>query len=76
MRVVKKSFTIYDVPISERPREKLQKFRVDALPAQEILALILGHGITGEPVTVTVQRLLTQFSNLKELANVSVEELA
>jgi len=36
------SFTIHDLPISERPRERLQKFGVEALSAQEILALILG----------------------------------
>ena len=73
--MVKKSFTIHDLPISERPRERLQKFGVEALSAQEILALILGRGITGESVTVTAQRLLSQFGNLKEIASASVEEL-
>ncbi len=42
---MKKSFTIHDLPISERPRERLHKFGVEALSAQEILALILGRGI-------------------------------
>lgn len=73
---MKKSFTIHDLPISERPRERLQKFGVEALSAQEILALILGRGIAGESVMVTAQRLLSQFSNLKGIANASVEELA
>ena len=73
---MKKSFTIHDLPISERPRERLQKFGVEALSAQEILALILGRGIAGEAVMVTAQRLLSQFSNLKGIANASVEELA
>jgi len=74
--VVKKSFTIHDLPISERPRERLQKLGVDALSAQEILALILGRGIAGESVMVTAQRLLSQFGNLKGIANASVEELS
>ena len=73
---MKKSFTIHDLPISERPRERLQKFGVEALSAQEILALILGRGIAGESVMITAQRLLSQFSNLKGIANASVEELA
>ena len=62
---MKKSFTIHDLPTSERPRERLQKLGVAALSAQEILALILGRGISGESVMVTAQRLLSQFGNLK-----------
>ena len=73
---MKKSFTIHDLPTSERPRERLQKLGVDALSAQEILALILGRGISGESVMVTAQRLLSQFSNLKGIASASVEEMS
>jgi DNA repair protein RadC len=73
---LKKSFTIHDLPVSERPRERLQKFGVEALSAQEILALILGRGISGESVTVTAQRLLSKFGNIKGLANASFEELS
>jgi len=71
-----KSFTIHDLPTSERPRERLQKLGADALSAQEILALILGRGIAGESVMVTTQRLLSQFGNLKGIANASLEELS
>ncbi len=73
---MKQSFTIYDLPVSERPRERLQKFGVEALSAQEVLALILGRGIAGESVMTTVQRLLSQFENLREIAGASVEELS
>jgi DNA repair protein RadC len=49
---------------------------VEALSAQEILAVILGRGIAGESVMVTAQRLLSQFGNLKGIAGASVEELS
>jgi len=73
---VKKSFTIHDLPLSERPRERLQKLGVEALSSQEILAVILGRGVAGESVMVTAQRLLSQFGNLKGIASASVEELS
>jgi len=75
-RLMKKSFTIHDLPVSERPRERLQKFGISALSAQEILALILGRGVSGESVMVTAQRLLSRFGSLKGMADASVEELS
>lgn len=71
-----KSFTIHDLPSDERPRERLVKFGEQALSAQELLQLIIGRGIAGESVVVTVQNLLSQFGNLQRLAEASIEELS
>jgi DNA repair protein RadC len=72
---VKESFTVHDLPIGERPRERLLKLGSEALSAQEILAVMLGRGTKGESVMMTSQKLLSRFGNLKGIANASVEEL-
>jgi DNA repair protein RadC len=72
---LKNSFTVHDLPLSERPRERLSKLGSEALSSQEILALILGRGTKGESVIITAQRLLSKFGNLKNLASASIEEL-
>jgi DNA repair protein RadC len=73
---LKDSFTVHDLPLSERPRERLLKLGSEALSSQEIIALILGRGIRGESVIVTAQKLLSKFGNLQNLASASMEELS
>lgn len=75
-RIKYSSMTIHDLPVADRPRERLQRLGVEALSAQEILALILGRGIAGESVMVTAQRLLSHFGGLKGITGASLEGLA
>lgn len=69
------SFTVRDLPVSERPRERLQEYGAEALSAQELLALILGRGVQGESIMVTVRRLLSKFGSLEGVMEASLEEL-
>jgi len=71
-----KSFTVHDLPVDERPRERMVKFGEQALSAQELLQVILGRGIAGESVVITAQKLLSQFGSLQKLAEASIEELS
>jgi DNA repair protein RadC len=72
---MKDSFTVRDLPLGERPRERLLKLGSEALSAQEILAIILGRGTKGEPVMMISQKLLSRFGSLKGVASASMEEL-
>ena len=71
-----KSFTIYDLPEEERPRERLVKFGEQVLSAQELLQIILGRGIAGESVVITAQKMISQFGSLQKIAEASIEELS
>jgi len=44
---------ISDIPKSERPREKLEAKRVEALTDVELLAILLGSGTKGHDVMDT-----------------------
>jgi DNA repair protein RadC len=72
---MRESFTVRDLPPSERPRERFLKFGIEALSMQELLALILGRGIKGESVLATSQNLLAQLGSLKNIANASISDL-
>ncbi|NTU73737.1 DNA repair protein RadC [Candidatus Roizmanbacteria bacterium] len=69
------AFTVRDLPLEERPRERLQAHGAQALSMQELLAIVLGRGISGESVLNTAQRILTTFSPLSNLSIASLEDL-
>jgi DNA repair protein RadC len=70
-----KSYTLHDIPINERPRERLVKYGVEALSLQELLSLIFGRGVKGESVINISQKLISNFGSLNKLSEASIEEL-
>src|SRR3990170_7216803 len=72
----KRGFTIHDLPMSERPRERLQKHGPEALSAQELLALIIGRGVPQKSVMTIAQELLVKFGDIKTISQATIEELS
>ena len=70
------TLTVLDLPLSERPRERLARMGAESLSEQELLACLLGRGIAGESVLLSARRLLAAFGSLRGIASASVEQLA
>ena len=70
-----KSFTLHDLPVEERPRERLKKVGVDNLSIQELLALIIERGKKDQNVLSIAQNLLANFGSLAKIKEASIEEV-
>jgi DNA repair protein RadC len=69
-----KSFTIHDLPRSERPRDKLIKYGPERLTNSELLAILLRTGKKGENVIELANRILKRFKT-EELPNLKYDDL-
>lgn len=67
--------TIKELPFSERPRERLQRYGAGSLSTAELLAIILRTGVGGESVIDMAMRLLAKFGGLLGLVRASFAEL-
>jgi DNA repair protein RadC len=63
------------MPVSERPRERLLRYGVDALSLAELLAILLTTGTKGKTVLELAQELTCRFGGLEGLLEASIEEL-
>lgn len=71
-----KGYTIKDLPLSERPREKLYSHGVEALSNAELLALIIRTGHKEDTAIDVAQRILSiDNRGIGYLADVTLEEL-
>jgi DNA repair protein RadC len=68
-------FSVRDLPKSERPREKLRDKGAANVSSAELLAIILGKGIKGESVLMTVQKLMLHFGGLQNILEASIADL-
>lgn len=71
---MKNNIRVNDIPLNERPIEKLLQFGVNTLSNDELLAILLRTGTRGENVIELSKRLLIELNGLDGLLNVSYEE--
>jgi DNA repair protein RadC len=70
------TFTVHDMPKRERPRERLQRLGPDALSSQELLALIIGRGISRRSVLDIAHELVRRFGSVHGISKATIEELS
>ena len=60
---------IQDLPISEKPREKAERFGIEELKDEELLALIINSGTVGHSSLDIAKDILLDAGNLSSLMN-------
>ncbi|MGM0653224.1 MAG: RadC family protein [Bacillota bacterium] len=66
---------IRDLPLEERPREKLRTLGAGALSNVELLAILLRSGSKNESAVQMATRILAKVGTLRNLPDLSLEEL-
>jgi DNA repair protein RadC len=64
-----------ELPVSERPREKLTNQGEQSLSDAELLAILMGSGTRQESAVQLAQRILKETGDLNKLSSFSVVEL-
>lgn len=66
---------IRDMPVHDRPRERLAAKGADALSHAELIAILLRTGTRGVSAVRIAEQLVSRFGSLDNLARASIEEL-
>ncbi len=69
------SIMIRDLPLEERPREKLKTLGPEALTNAELLAILIRTGNKNESAVQLATRILTRGGGLRNLPDLSLEDL-
>jgi DNA repair protein RadC len=66
---------IHDLPVHDRPRERLAEHGADKLSNAELIAILLRTGLKGMSAIHVAEQLLRRFGTLQNLAGASLDEL-
>jgi DNA repair protein RadC len=74
-KVPLKRLSLKELPVTERPREKLIQQGEQTLSDAELLAILMGSGTQKESALQVAQRMLKEAGDLKALSGLTVTEL-
>lgn len=66
---------LHDIPLEERPRERLMRYGSSALSLSELLAILLITGRQGKSVLDLAHEILGKFGSVEGLLEASISEL-
>ena len=69
------AYMLRDIPHDERPRERMITYGASALSHAELLAILLRTGTRRESAIHIAQRILMQVGSIRQLVDLSIEEL-
>lgn len=72
---MEQTFTVHDLPVDERPRERMIREGARNISAQELIAVLLGRGVSGQSVMNIARDLIMKFKSLDKIVNASLEDL-
>ncbi len=72
---IKNSRSLHNLPVDERPREKLLKLGAQALTDVELLSIFLRTGVKGKTVLDIARELLDKFGGFRALLEARPEEI-
>ncbi len=73
--MVDRALLIRDVPLEERPRERMLQYGPATLNHSELLAILLRTGTVSESAVYLAQRVLKEVGGLRNLVSFSLDEL-
>lgn len=72
---MKERVTIKDLPLDERPRERMKRLGAESLTNAELLAILLRSGTREETALQLAEKILAKVAGLRNLPDLTIEEL-
>ncbi len=68
--------TVHEMPVDEKPRERLLRYGAESLSEAELVAIILRTGIQGQNAVETSRRLIRDVGGLHRLSRMRYKDVA